>query len=499
VVVTVNGQPSNPVDFTVTTPIVTPTISGLSPFAGPVGTVVTLTGSNLGTAQGTSTVTFNGTPASPTSWSPSSIVVPVPSGATTGPVVVTVGGQASNAVVFTVTTVSASRELWVDKNSLGGPCSDSRSAGSVTRTTPYCTLWAAISHVVPGDFVHVRGGTYVESLRPITAGTSSQWIRFAAEPGETVTLQGGGDVTSGIQLFVREATPSFNEISGFHVMNMSHNCVMVDSVPDVRLINLEVSGCGGSGAVELHQTQRVTLEGSRIHDNATTGWTSAVDLFECGDGNVVRGNWIWSNSDNPSGNADTEGHGITMDLCGSAGGALIENNVIWNNEGWGISIYRSDGATIRNNTLYQNGIRSGGEIMSLGNRVAIHNNILVPRSGRIALNMRYTSSGYAVDPATLQEDFDLIGAPTGAAVLQWGDSVGTLARYRSENPRGWGVMTQAADPLFVNPSAADFHLTAGSPARDTGDDTHAPSIDIEGRPRPSGPATDRGAYELGPG
>ena len=49
-----------------------------------------------------STVTFNGAVATPTNWSPTSITVPVPPGATTGPIVVTVGGQASNAVPFAV-------------------------------------------------------------------------------------------------------------------------------------------------------------------------------------------------------------------------------------------------------------------------------------------------------------------------------------------------------------------------------------------------------------
>ena len=63
---------------------------------------MTLTGVNFGSPQGTSTVCFNGTMATPTSWSASSIVVPVPNGTTTGPVVVTVGGVASNGVTFTV-------------------------------------------------------------------------------------------------------------------------------------------------------------------------------------------------------------------------------------------------------------------------------------------------------------------------------------------------------------------------------------------------------------
>ena len=81
-----------------------PTITSLTPNSGARGTAVTITGTNFGTTQGTSTVTFNGVAASPTSWSATSIAVPVPSGATTGNVVVTVGGVASNGVSFTVTT-----------------------------------------------------------------------------------------------------------------------------------------------------------------------------------------------------------------------------------------------------------------------------------------------------------------------------------------------------------------------------------------------------------
>src|SRR5204863_473779 len=88
------------VSFTVTVP---PTITSLSPTSGPVATAVTIAGTNFGATKGTSTLTFNGTAATPTTWSASSIVVPVPAGATTGNVVVTVGGLASNALTYTVT------------------------------------------------------------------------------------------------------------------------------------------------------------------------------------------------------------------------------------------------------------------------------------------------------------------------------------------------------------------------------------------------------------
>jgi hypothetical protein len=79
-----------------------PAINSLSPNAGPVGTLVTINGANFGASKGSSTVTFNGATAQPSAWSANSISVPVPRGATSGNAVVTVGGQASNGVTFTV-------------------------------------------------------------------------------------------------------------------------------------------------------------------------------------------------------------------------------------------------------------------------------------------------------------------------------------------------------------------------------------------------------------
>jgi hypothetical protein len=83
----------------------TPNITTISPISGATGTSVTITGANFGSTQSTSTVTFNGTLATVSSWNASSIRTVVPSGATTGNVIVTVNGIASNVTAFTVTGV----------------------------------------------------------------------------------------------------------------------------------------------------------------------------------------------------------------------------------------------------------------------------------------------------------------------------------------------------------------------------------------------------------
>jgi RHS repeat-associated protein len=98
-----NNESSPPTFYTVG-PANPPSISSLSPSSGAVGTSVTITGTRFGSTQGSSTVTFNGRAASPTSWGATSIVVPVPSGATPGDVVVTVSGVASNSAFFMVPT-----------------------------------------------------------------------------------------------------------------------------------------------------------------------------------------------------------------------------------------------------------------------------------------------------------------------------------------------------------------------------------------------------------
>src|SRR5260370_16893982 len=85
-----------------------PSIASLTPTSGPVGTSVTIYGANFGASQGTSTVTFNGTAATPPSWSATTIAAPRPPGATTGDVVGTLGGKPSTLLTSSSPTTTPS-------------------------------------------------------------------------------------------------------------------------------------------------------------------------------------------------------------------------------------------------------------------------------------------------------------------------------------------------------------------------------------------------------
>jgi uncharacterized protein (TIGR03437 family) len=110
-VTTPGGSTTSSGSFTVTIPPPPPTISGFTPTSGPVGSTVTINGTNL---TGTSSVRFNGTSASYTVMSSSQISATVPTGATSGPISVTTpGGSTTSSTSFTVTSTTASYSVYV--------------------------------------------------------------------------------------------------------------------------------------------------------------------------------------------------------------------------------------------------------------------------------------------------------------------------------------------------------------------------------------------------
>ncbi len=208
IVVTVGGVASNGVTFTVTAPA--PNITNLSVASGPVGTSVTITGTNFGATQGTSTVTFNGVAGTPTSWSATSIVAPVPSGATTGSIVVTVGGVASNGVTFTVTTAAPNiTNLSVTSGPVGTSVTITGTNFGATQGTSTVTFdsvagtptsWSATSIVAP-----VPSGATTGSIVVTVGGVASNGVTFTVTSSGPISVSlspnlGGATITQQIQL-----------------------------------------------------------------------------------------------------------------------------------------------------------------------------------------------------------------------------------------------------------------------------------------------------------
>jgi IPT/TIG domain/Beta-propeller repeat len=103
---------SNTENFTVI-----PSIAALSPASGPAGTTVTISGYNFGSS---GSVTFGGVTAMIGSWSPSSIILTVPTGATTGDVIVASNGTSSaDGTLFTVVQGLGISSLSADSGTAG--------------------------------------------------------------------------------------------------------------------------------------------------------------------------------------------------------------------------------------------------------------------------------------------------------------------------------------------------------------------------------------------
>jgi|GEM_PF-2263648 len=189
--------------------VVAPKITSLSPSIGPVGTVVTIAGSGFGASQGTSTVTFNGIPATPTTWSATSIKVSVPTGATTGNVIVTGAGAGTNGALFTVGSAPNISSLSTTSGQVGTPVAiNGTNFGAVqggstvtfNGTSAPVTSWsmALINVTVPtgamtGNVLVTVGGVASNSVGftvlPTTPGISSI-VPAANAVGAGVTIYG---------------------------------------------------------------------------------------------------------------------------------------------------------------------------------------------------------------------------------------------------------------------------------------------------------------------
>ena len=244
---TLNGNYDS--QITLPTPTGPPTISSLTPNTGAVGSSIVIAGTNFRSYQISSTIKFNGTTSTPTSWSGTSITAPVPAGAATGSVVVTVGGQASSGVTFTVTP-----------------------APSITSLSPSSGAVGALITVNGMNFGPSQGNGNVKfNGNTATIGTwGSSSITATAPAGTTtgnVVVTAAGGVTSAGSNFTVVPAPSITSLSA------SSGAV---GAP-VTITGANFGSSQGSGTVKFNGTTAIaspwttTGIGTTVPAGATTG------------------------------------------------------------------------------------------------------------------------------------------------------------------------------------------------------------------------------------
>ena len=165
-------------------------VSGISPTSGPVGSVVTITGLNFGTSQGTSTISLNGTSAVVTTWNDTVITAVVPVGASSGVFSVVVNGEVANSASFTVTALPSG---WSD-----GDVGSVGVAGSASYTNGTFTVKGSGHYInYSADGMHFAyqplsgDGTIVARVVSVTGTTTAQvgvMIRETLTAGSTMAF-----------------------------------------------------------------------------------------------------------------------------------------------------------------------------------------------------------------------------------------------------------------------------------------------------------------------
>jgi len=337
--------------------------------------------------------------------------------------------------------------------STGGSDSNSGSAAS-----PWATIQHAANVAKAGSVIHVAPGTYTAALTTSISGTSSARIRFISD-----VKWGAKIVTSGAQ-YSWYNTANYIDIMGFDITGNSRDGIN-NGGSFVRIIGNHIhnipaacTSSGGAGIVNSnYSASDDDVIGNVVHDIGTSLSTS------CG---TVQGIY----------HANLRGH--------------IMNNIVYRVWSGGICLWHAAShVVIANNLVYQNG--SDGILVGAGDAPGgvVASGMLVVNN-MVIYNDSSWGNGYAIVEAGLTgTDNKYINN------LIWNNKRGIVLQN--------GVVaigTINADPLLVNyqpNGSGDYHLQSGSRAINSGTSTAAPSIDLDGAPRPFGTGFDIGVYEFG--
>lgn len=335
---------------------------------------------------------------------------------------------------------------------------------------------------------YVTYSDHIQLLNNITYNTGKSGIRMR---WARHLLVDGNDISRAVQREFQECL-TFSDIENFIIRNN-----YVHDRPRGPGSSLQPKAGGGvwtggdEGGVGRGGEGIDVKDGSRngvIHNNRVDRIADKlglyVDSYDTDSFNIEIYNNLVSNSGCGfalSAENGTSTRGLLSDI-------KVYNNISYNNKcGFYMGNHGGDSdradqtrrlhdIEIYNNTIYANGLESGGGGIDIANpnlrRLTVRNNIVFNnKGGQIRLSGGLTS----LPPESIVENNIVFGNP-------------------GNKPAGDNI---TVDPRVMDEDNFDLRLTDSSPAIDAGMAATAPSFDHDGAPRPQGGAVDIGAYEYG--
>jgi fibronectin-binding autotransporter adhesin len=345
---------------------------------------------------------------------------------------------------------------------------------------PCATIQHAVNEAAPNDEVRVAAGSYVgtvtlnKNLMLRGGFTTTNWV--TPDPEQNISIidaQGAGRVINVTDFTL--ATISGLKLTGGNAADSAgvRNSGTL-TLENCYIYNNYASGIGGG--VVNRASATLTLRHNKIYSNtAEISDGGGVYIYS---GNVLlEGNEIFGNTASTS---NGSGGGINV----VDGNVALRSNLIYSNTArWGGGILINAGSVnIENSTFFLNHANNeGGGIYAWGGVTAITNTLIVSNTATAGGGVYSNTAGLSI----AYTDF------YGNAANHIEDPSGPI------NPATFGVENYIRDPQFADAPNFDLHISASSPARDSGTASGA-TIDFEGNGRPYGFAMDRGADEYTP-
>jgi Right handed beta helix region len=354
-------------------------------------------------------------------------------------------------------------------------CATSQSPGATAKRT----IDAGIACMSGGDTLIIQAGTYAETLgltRAIPNGSAGAHTTIRAEG--PVTLQ-PNNINIDVVLLIRPSQ---------HHITLDGLVFDAGSPAGTRLSVFPIATDAATTPSTLSSHIRI------VNGKVTNGRASG--LLVVGTRWEVSGNEIFNN-----GTSAGQDHGVYWQVDHST----FTDNVVHDNNAWGLQNWSSAGFSPTDNTFLRNAFYNNGD----GGMTVISGNNHLVASNLIYNNFNANSGGLVI-LSTGRYYNNTVYGNTGAGIVACCDAVlnsnhlirnNLVFNNGSGNLVGLTGASQSnnltCNPGFVNADAGDFHLTAGSCAIDQGATLPEASPDYDGVAR-SAPY-EVGAFEFGGG